>query len=183
MAVDYAETLRDLDAQIAALEADLAILRTTRPGFVLLRDRQNASIASIPVAPKQGKFARLGNQAAVRQLMADGQLRTRDEIYEQLRDGGFTSEADNPSGSIRATLSQMKDELERVEDRWRKKMLPERVQEACPSVETIRPLTDQFASPPTAWQPPSPAMTLRRSRVNASGLALPLVEARGRLIV
>ena len=157
MPVDYSEVLREMDAQIAFHEGEVETLRLARPAIVKMR---NASAIggyriSVPAGTVIGKFASMGNQAAVRLLMADGQLRSRDEIYEELRNGGFTSDAGNPVGSIGATLSQMKDELERVEDRWRKKTLTERVQ-AVSSPEAIPPAPPQFAAPAIAWPPPPP---------------------------
>ena len=128
MPVDYAEALRDLDAQIAFHETQIETLKSARPGFVALRNALNGGFkVPVPAATIYGRFAGMGNQAAVRALMADGQLRTREEIYRDLKAEGFTSDAKDPAGSVGATLSQMKDELERVEDRWRKKILVERI--------------------------------------------------------
>lgn len=164
MPVDYAEVLREMDAQITTLENELDTLRTTRPGIVLLRNKQNPALSSSPVFTPRGRYSGLGNQAAVRLLMADGQLRSRDEIYEQLRDGGFTSDAANPVGSIGATLSQMKEELERVEDRWRKRSSPTSAELAeygspvtfsAPAQSSLAATVLQVRPVTTAWQTPS----------------------------
>lgn len=140
MPVDYVEVLRDLDAQIAFHESEAEALRVARPGIVKLRNAVSAKSVFAPPAVTSVKYAGMGNFAAIRLLMSDGQLRTRDEIYDQLRLGGFTSDAANPVGSVGASLSQMKDELERVEDRWRKKTLTESVQTFAPRPVTLPPL-------------------------------------------
>ncbi len=114
MPVNYDDVLRDLDEQIEFHEAELKQLKEARPAIVILRNKFNIS------QPKP--YEGMGAKASIRELLNKGSAWYRvSEIEEHLVAGGWKSDASDKARTIAATLSQMKDELDRQGDMWRAK--------------------------------------------------------------
>jgi hypothetical protein len=116
MPADYAEVLKDLDAQITSLEAEIATLRAGRPTIVLLRNKYNPV-----VAPSWKAYTGLGPTDAIPLLLKNEELPlTTLEIATKLHAGGVKSSAQNFAASVSATLSQLRDKkiVRKVGDSW-----------------------------------------------------------------
>lgn len=117
MPADYGEVLRDLDAQISSLEAEIATLRAGRPTIVLLRNKYSSPAPTW----KGGPYANMGPTDAIPQVLKgeDFPLTTA-QVAEKLIAGGIKSNAQNFVASVSATLSQLKDKkiVRKVGDAW-----------------------------------------------------------------
>ena len=132
MPADYGEVLRDLDAQIANLEAEIATLRSGRPTIVILRNKYAVAVELRKGEPLQnavplrqwaaGPYAALGPTAAI-QLVLKGQqfALTTTEIVDKLKSGGLTTKGSDLSGNVSSTLSRLRNSkiVEKVGDGWK----------------------------------------------------------------
>ena len=138
MPVNYVEVLKDLEEREAHLLAELAKVRQAKPAIQSFAKQEESAASSTSEKPR---YIGMGATAAVRDVYANTQeFMSRDEIYTRLKLGGWTTEAKDPLAALSATLSQMVSggELEKVEDRWRRKVQP----------RPIFPLRTDWASRP-----------------------------------
>jgi hypothetical protein len=117
MPADYGEVLKDLDAHISALEAEIATLRAGRPTIVLLRNKYSSPAPAL----KSAVYSTMGPTDAIPLLLKDEELPlTTAEVAARLISGGIKSNAQNFAASVSATLSQLKDKkiVRKVGDAW-----------------------------------------------------------------
>jgi hypothetical protein len=138
MPVDYGEVLKDLDAQIASLEAEVATLRAARPTIVLLRNKYSPPLAA-PVS-KSGIYSTMGPTNAI-PLVLKGEpfpLLTS-QIADKLQAGGVKSQATDFPASVSATLGQLRDKgiVEKVGDGWKLKTNNDEVTVSFPAPNSL----------------------------------------------
>jgi hypothetical protein len=123
MPADYAEVLRDLDAQIASLEAEVATLKAGRPTIVLLRNKYSPLTVQI----QRGPYVDMGPTDAIPLVLKNEPFGlTTAEIATKLQAGGIKSSAQNFGASVSATLSQLKDKkiVRKIGDDWMLEHVP-----------------------------------------------------------
>jgi hypothetical protein len=119
MPADYSELLKDLDEQEKELMAQLNVLRAARPAIFQLKARQELNEALLTPARR---FAGLGVSKAILEVLKNAKMPlTTGAILTVLREGGWTTNAQSPLGTVSATLGQLKD-VEKVGDGWRLKI-------------------------------------------------------------
>jgi hypothetical protein len=125
MAADYDQVLKDLDEQVAKLEAEIATLKAGRPTIVVLRNKYPSTMfAPIFAPPVAAPYANLGPTDAI-PLVLKGIIfpLSTSAIADKLGAGGVKSNAQDFVRSVSATLGQLRDKgiVVKVGDGWRLK--------------------------------------------------------------
>lgn len=160
MPADYAEVLRDLDAAITSLEAEVATLKAARPTIVLLRNKFSPVARPQPMTPPPGAYAYMGPTRAI-PFVLEGQLpMTTGEIVEKLKAGGLQTNGQNFNSNIAATLSRLRDNgiVEKVGEAWRLKPTSdvpaqEAVAVSAPASSSLAATVLALSSPNASQQP------------------------------
>ncbi|HEY4380366.1 MAG TPA: hypothetical protein VGN01_08465 [Acidobacteriaceae bacterium] len=119
MPADYADVLKDLDRREKALTDQLAILRAARPAIFALKQQQELESAALTPSTR---FQGMGATKAIPLVLKDAAIpMTTSEVLSTLKEGGWTTNAQSPLGTVSATLGQLRD-VEKVGDRWRLKL-------------------------------------------------------------
>ncbi len=159
MPADYAEVLRDLDATIASLEAEITTLRAGRPTIVMLRNKYSALNQTANASPSGGLYAHLGPTGAI-PLALKGEIfaLTSSQIADKLRAGGVRTKGQDFIGNVSATLSRLRDNgvVEKIGDGWKLRQ-PEDEQDGPDGDQEYESMKDQ------EWE--------ERMRLNSSSIA------------
>ena len=125
MPVDYAEVLKDLDSQIATLEAEVSTLRDARPSIVILRNKYTPiPLVAVALPSQKAPFSNLGPTAAIQQLLKDEPYPLSvSQITDKLRAGGLQTKGNDLNSNVASTISRMRDSgfVEKSGDGWRLK--------------------------------------------------------------
>ncbi|HEY5328663.1 MAG TPA: hypothetical protein VIJ79_02165 [Acidobacteriaceae bacterium] len=128
MATDYRQVLKELREEESRLKSELDVIRTMIPGAELMAKRMPTHVVSnhpagltLLTAPYSGMGPK---QAIQTYLQSEKVPRMPSDIVKALIEGGIVTRANDFSGMVGSTLTQMKAEglLDRVEDGWQLKV-------------------------------------------------------------
>ncbi len=110
MPVDYAEVLKELEAEEGRLMTQLNTVRAAKPAIMLLMNNQKSEPPIVSPPLPAGRFARFGATRAIQIYMTGNTVAlTSRQIMDGLKAEGWTSESEDHLATISATLSQLRD--------------------------------------------------------------------------
>jgi hypothetical protein len=163
MPVDYAEVLKELEAEEGRLMTELNTIRSAKPAILRLLENQKFDelrIDTTPVLPV-GRFVSMGATKSIPIYLKDKTMAlTSRQIMDGLKAEGWTSESGDHLATVSATLSQLRDKgiLRKIGDGW---MMDSTPLNAIPSNDVVTkspPAPNSFAAThlyPNASRQPS----------------------------